>query len=202
MGRVMRAAPYRATGFTLIELMVTLTVIVVLLLIAVPSFETFRQRNALRASADRLQILWNQARFEAAKRNSNVQFVVSTANQCVGAATTAQSDPSADTACDCSTNACNVFNFPGQNNVGEWNKVTLSAGSTAPAPLAMVIIEPKHTFLTSASSPGAITINGPSGKKSYKLYLEVDTLGRAVLCQPPNAVDKMVDYGTRACAAN
>jgi type IV fimbrial biogenesis protein FimT len=204
MGGIMHAAPHRSAGFTLIEMMVTLTVIIILLLIAVPSFETFRQRNATRASADRILVLWNQARFEAAKRNSNVQFVVNTTanNYCVGFATTIQSDPASDTACDCSANACNIANFPGTGNQGEWNGVTLSAGSATPAPLAMVIIEPKHTFLTSASPVGAITVNGPTGRNAYKLYLEVDKLGRAVLCEPPNAVNKLSDYGTRICASN
>ena len=39
---------HRIRGFTLIELMITLTVVVVLLLIAIPSFLSFRQRAALR----------------------------------------------------------------------------------------------------------------------------------------------------------
>jgi len=191
------------SGFTLIEMMITVTVVIVLLLIAVPSFQTYRQRAALRASADQLQVLWNQARFEAAKRNTNIQFVVSTANNCVGIAETTFSDPSADTACDCSTDSCGIANFPGSGNSGAWNGVTLTAGSTTPAPLSLVIIEPKHTFLTSASSPGAITINGPSGAYAYKLYMRVDAFGRAVLCQPPNASKTLPEYGTtRTCATN
>ena len=195
--------PRPTPGFTLIELMITLTVVVVLLLVAVPSFQAYRQRAALRASADRLVVLWNQARFESTKRNRNVQFVVDTANNCVGFAETVQSNPASDTACSCSTNACGIANFPGAGNAGAWNGVTLSAGSTTPAPLSLVIIEPKHTFLTDTSAPGAVTLNGPPGRNAYKLYMRVDAFGRAVLCQPPNAVSKLPDYGpTRTCGSN
>src|SRR5436190_5096275 len=71
LGGLMRHR-YRVRGFTLIELMITLAVIVVLLLIAVPSFQSFRQRAALRGGAEQAMSLWQQARFEAAKRNSYV----------------------------------------------------------------------------------------------------------------------------------
>ena len=48
----------------------------VLLPIALPSFEGVRQRAAFGASAEQLLSFWNQARLEAAKRNQMVKVGV------------------------------------------------------------------------------------------------------------------------------
>lgn len=193
----------RIRGFTLIEMMVSLAVVIVLLLVSIPSFQTFRQRAALRAAADQSLVLWNQARFEAAKRNTFVKFgrVTSGANYCLGAATT--TDPADTTACDCTTaNACNVGQFPpvgAQSAAGAWRGVTISTTSVSPAALTVVVIEPKRTFLTSAVDR-AVSFNGPPGPNAYQLYLRVDQFGRAVLCEPTGAVKKLSDYSTRRCS--
>ena len=197
----MLIAPIRFRGFTLIEMMIAVTVMIVLLLVAIPSFQTFRQRAAVRAAADQSLVLWNQARFEAAKRNTFVKFAgqISGGAYCLGAATT--SDPADTVACDCFTaNACNVAQFPSSGEQREWRQVTLAADSTLPAPLGVVVIEPKRTFLTPSSAEGALTFNGPPGQNSYKLYLRVDRFGRAVLCEPIGAVSKLSDYNTRRCS--
>src|SRR5690348_1661960 len=75
-GSNMRPGARRVRGFTLIELMTTILVIVVLLILATPSFISFRQRSALRGAGEQVFSLWNQARLEAAKRNQLVKFVV------------------------------------------------------------------------------------------------------------------------------
>jgi type IV fimbrial biogenesis protein FimT len=72
----MRRPTMRATarGFTLVELMVTLTVASVLLVIAVPSFRNLIVSNALTTAANELVGALNLARMEAVKRNASVQF--------------------------------------------------------------------------------------------------------------------------------
>ncbi len=197
----MPVAPIRVQGFTIIEMMTAVAVIIVLLLVAIPSFQTFRQRAAVRAAADQSLVIWNQARFEAAKRNTYVKVApqISGGNYCLGAATT--TDPADSTACDCFTaNACNVAQFPATGEQRDWRGVTLTADSIAPPPLAVVVIEPKRTFLTATSAAGAIAFNGPPGPNAYKLYLRVDTFGRAVLCEPTGAAFKLSDYNNRRCA--
>src|SRR5688572_17100840 len=87
----MTRSSHRQSGFTLIELMVTLAVLFILVSMAVPSFSGMRQRAAIRGAADQTLSFWNEARFEAVKRNKLVKFGVATGPGgafCLGAATT------------------------------------------------------------------------------------------------------------------
>lgn len=79
---VVRAATRRhSRGFTLVELMITLTVAVVLTVIAVPSFRNMINSNRLTTAANEMVGALNLARMEAIKRNGSVQFCSnSTAN--------------------------------------------------------------------------------------------------------------------------
>lgn len=192
-------------GFTLIEMMVSLAVVVVLLLIALPSYQAQRQRSALRGSSEQVLALWNQARMESAKRNTWIKFSRNTSGSsyCVGyRAATSATDT---TACDCfdSTSAdyCDLGRWPSGSGAAaqaEWAGVSLAAPSAATS-LVTAVIEPKHAMLGATSQEGAFAIVGPSGQRQYKLYLAVDRMGRGVLCQPTNAVDKMSDYTQRGC---
>ncbi|WP_266169533.1 GspH/FimT family pseudopilin [Dyella subtropica] len=64
----------RGRGFTMVELMVTLTVAVVLLVIAIPSFRTMTLSNRLTTAVNDMVSAINVARLEAIKRNANTQF--------------------------------------------------------------------------------------------------------------------------------
>lgn len=75
-------------GFTLIELMVTLSVAAILLAVAVPNFVTFVQNNRLATQANDLVTMLNYARSEAIKRGARVTVCSSTAgNACAGSTT-------------------------------------------------------------------------------------------------------------------
>lgn len=72
-------------GVTLIELMVTLTIAVVLLTIAVPSFVTFMKSNNLSSQANDLIASINYARSEAIKRGVSVTMCPSSnGTSCLG----------------------------------------------------------------------------------------------------------------------
>ena len=73
-------ARYRASGFTLLELLVTIAVAAVLLAIAIPSYRGMVQRNALVANVNDLVGDLNYARAEAVTRGQNV-YVCSSSNQ-------------------------------------------------------------------------------------------------------------------------
>jgi len=61
-------------GFTLIELMITLAVLGIVLMIALPNMGTWLQNTQIRTSAEGMQAGLQLARAEALKRNTTVRF--------------------------------------------------------------------------------------------------------------------------------
>jgi prepilin-type N-terminal cleavage/methylation domain-containing protein len=191
---------HRIRGFTLIELMVTIAVIIVLLVIATPSFLAFRQRAALRGSAEQAMGLWQQARFEAAKQNRMIKYGVVREDDgsfCIGLATT--TDKLDEDPCDCmDDDDCDVAHFPADQ--AEWRGVTLSADNlTLGQDTGVVVIDPKFTALTELDDAGSFTLVDPAGSKSYLLNMHVDRMGRAFLCESTSSADHMSDYISRTC---
>lgn len=69
-----RAALPGQRGFTLVELMITMAVVVILTAIAVPSFRNLTLTNRLVTTANDYVAALNVARLEAVKRNASVQL--------------------------------------------------------------------------------------------------------------------------------
>ena len=63
-----------ARGFTVVELMVTLGVIAILTVVAIPSFNSMINSNRLTTAANEIVAGLNTARMEAIKRNAYTQF--------------------------------------------------------------------------------------------------------------------------------
>lgn len=68
----------RHLGFTMVELMITLTIAVVLIAIAVPSFRSITLSSRLTTTANDIVGAINTARMEAIKRNATVQLCSNT----------------------------------------------------------------------------------------------------------------------------
>jgi len=66
----------RLRGFTLIELMIGLTILGLLLMLGLPAFNTMLANQKLRASAESVMNGLQAARSEAVKRNVLAQFVL------------------------------------------------------------------------------------------------------------------------------
>lgn len=204
----MRAFHTQAQGFTLIEMMVTVAVLFIFFMMAMPSFAGLQQRSAIRGAADGMLGFWNEARFEAVKRNEMVKVGMKTGADgafCLGAATTTNEADA--TPCDCMTatpasNACNVARFPADQ--AEWHRVTLAGvtmgGTTSLAAIKPVVIEPKRTSLTEPGDKGTISLAAPQGQMAYKINLYVDQLGRGLLCESSNSTGRLPDYDRRRCA--
>lgn len=87
----------RGRGFTLVELLITMSVAVILIVIAVPSFRNMMLSNKLTTTANEIVGAINTARIEAIKRNANTQFCsnlaasnASSASDVLGTACTTQ----------------------------------------------------------------------------------------------------------------
>lgn len=78
------------SGFTLVEMVITLTVIAILAGIAVPSFTETLDRRRVSGAAEQLQSDLQYARSEAIRRNADVivSFVSGTSTWCYGIDTT------------------------------------------------------------------------------------------------------------------
>jgi len=68
-------APKHVAAFTLIELMVTLAIVAILAMIAVPSFQTFFVSSRAQTQTANLIEALNYARSEAVRRAVNVELV-------------------------------------------------------------------------------------------------------------------------------
>ncbi len=68
-----------AAGFTLVELIVALTVAAILVSIAVPSFSTMVQNNRLTAQANHFIAALTYARSEAVKRSATIDVIATSA---------------------------------------------------------------------------------------------------------------------------
>jgi len=74
-----KKSPMRTqTGFTLIELMVTIAVVAILLTVGVPSFRSLTQNNRMATQANELMAALTLARSEAVKRGASVTVCSST----------------------------------------------------------------------------------------------------------------------------
>ena len=88
MGKIDEPAMKKTSGFTLVELMITLIVAGVILAIGVPSFTTAIRNNRIAAMSNQLVSALSLARSEAVKRAETVTFCRSTNGaDCAGAST-------------------------------------------------------------------------------------------------------------------
>ena len=193
-------------GFTLIELMVTVGVLSIILMAALPSFNEFRQRSALRGATDQIISFWANARFESLKRNALVKVSMSTdnANYCMGAAVT--DSAATNTQCNCfetnpaNANFCDVGRYPVDQ--AEWKRIRYSGTPSnfiGKNKNGVVVIDPKRGGLTLPTSAGYWELASPAGGTDYRLRVNIDLFGRAVACEPAAASAKMPQYTNRRC---
>ena len=172
----------RASGFTLVELMIVVAVVMTLLLIAVPNFAKFIDRSRLKGASEAVVSMIGAARTAAVQRNRDVavSFGGTDPVWCVGA--NGAPDPTAGnaagtaTACTCTTASnCTIGGQQTTVSSSDYNSVTMG---TRPSSF---IFDGRLGVVQDLSSP-SVTLTSPAGK--YKLTLTVAPLGQPSLCVP------------------
>jgi len=173
-------------GFTLVELMVSVTVIAILLAVATPSFSEFLERSRVRGAAEDGLALLAQARQGAVEADRNVRLTVSGTSGawCLGAIQQPEPSTAGDlvsttpAACNCSSNAAACL-VGGEVLVADSDGsrgVTVSAGSLA----TDFTYDSKGGTLANLAATPQVDFISPRGH--YTLRIEVNALGQARIC--------------------
>lgn len=186
----------KSRGFTLIELMVTLAVVVILAFLAVPSIRDLIDKSRLRGATDDIVNQLNYARASAVKlqQDVNVSADVGTGTWCTGAAESGgPSSPGQPvlpaTGCDCTSASSCV--------VGDQNPVVSSSdysGATIDVNYANfnhsnggITFDSKFGALDLAALPTnpLLTVTSPLGK--FKTQISISALGQVSVCVPSSS---------------
>jgi type IV fimbrial biogenesis protein FimT len=192
----------RQRGFTIIEMVVTLAILSLVLMMAMPSVASWLENTRIRNAAQSLQIGIETARNEAVRRNQNVSFhliALSDPSSLNNGCTLSGATPSWIVSIDDPTGKCGTApsptNFP--------RIVTGYAAGGATSQLSVSASGGAHLNLVGHASPTSITFNGfgrpapgtspitsidvtgVSSTTNYvALRLEISNVGRVRLCDP------------------
>lgn len=177
-----------ASGFTLVELMITLAVLAVLIALAAPSFGDSIERARLKGAADEIVNLVNEARASAMKRNRDVSLTLLGTGSawCMGASesgTPAVGQPLPAAA------PCNCLSAPGACLV-EGKELVVDGGGLAPAGQVpsidaddiAVVFDRKRGTLVTFNQAGNVILT--SASTTYQVRVDVSPLGHATACVP------------------
>jgi type IV fimbrial biogenesis protein FimT len=190
----------------MVELMIVVAIVILLLVIAVPSFAKFIDRSRLKGAADAIVTLISSARASSVQHNRNVviSFAGTSPAWCAGAngvSDTATGNAlAAATDCDCTTGSnCMIGNNQMALSSSNYSSVTLGSYSTFNG-----VCTDSATCSSCANSTKCFTFDGRMGtvmdlsspsvtltspKGTYKLTLTVAALGQPMLCVPSGSPD-------------
>lgn len=188
--------PSRARGFSLIELLITVTVLALVLMLGLPNISAWLQNTQIRNSAEAMIAGLQFARAEALRRNRPVRFnLVDTLDATCSLAAAgpnwvvSMTDPSSNCNVDASINLDPAFILQkGSNQEGSQNAVLNSTATTATfTGLGNV----SGGLLSSAAGAMQIDITNPSGGTCQSaagtmrcLRVVVSASGSVRMCDP------------------
>lgn len=183
-------------GFTLTELMITVAVLAILTVIALPSFAEFIERSRLRTAVDDFVSVLAAARVGAVKldRNVSVSFGGSGTTWCVGA--NAAPLPPPGQRVDTNPAACDCAAAPTECMV---NGQSLALSGTAFQNVALATVPDPFQIdgkLGTKDPLGPQTALFSSSTGRYQIQVQISALGEATACVP--AASRPI-AGIRAC---
>ncbi len=164
----------RVSGFTLIELLLALTVASLLLAVALPSYQSLRQEQMVRAATQAIYTDVMLLKSEAVKRNQTLNLLLfnsGTSNWCYRV--------HIDGSCNSCADACSSIEGRKGVNASEFPGITLVASYSETATnIRPLNISPRRGTLTA----GNIAIS--SG--SYAMRVVTNNVGRVRTCAVSN----------------
>ncbi len=169
----------RQTGFTLIELMISVVLLAIGAALALPSYHEMVEKRQVTHGAEQIMAFVNSAQMEAMKQNRVVTVSYARTadnNWCFGATLGA-------TACDCNetspgeTDFCAINSAPAvitNVNTGNLDLLKSITGDGAYS------FDPVRGILTNLNDSLAVDLSSNSQK--YQLRLTVSNTGEAILC--------------------
>jgi len=154
------------TGFSLVELMITVAVIGIITSMAVPSFTSMLERNRLKEASESLKSDLMFARTEAIKQstNLNVSIDINGSSWCYGI-------DSDSTSCNCTTSGdCAIKTVDGNLFQG----TSLAAGTN---------VDILFQFRRGIASANGATLN----TTNYSTRVVVGSSGRVRICSPDSS---------------
>lgn len=168
------------SGFTLLELMITLAVLAILATIGVPTMQDMLERNRLKSAAQTLMADIQWMRGEAIRRNRTLSLMIDADAWCYGI--------TAEATCDCrltastATHACvlDTAGTPILKRIGghDFQGVQVVAITSSLNSPPRLVFEPRRA---TATSFGSVTIDSPAGAQ---LRVILSKLGRVRTCSP------------------
>lgn len=164
----------RSAGFTLIELMVALSLVALLLTVAIPSYQSLRQEQMVKAATQAVYTDVMLLKSEAIKRNRTLQFIIfnsGTSNWCYRIFI--------DGSCNSCSDHCSSIEGRKGGDASEYPGISLVASySESASSIRPLSISPRRSSLTA----GNIAIS--SG--TYSMQVKTNNVGRVRTCGVSN----------------
>lgn len=164
-----------AAGFTLIELMITIVVLGVLIMLAMPTFSAWIQNTRIRTTAESIVNGLQVARGEAVRRNSSVQFVMGAGSSWA-------------VSCTVVTPGCPDVNPIQMRATGEGSTASIIV---TPSNGLTVVFDSFGTMITPVPGVGAsvrfdvdVDTAVLAASESRELRVTIDTGGNIRMCDP------------------
>lgn len=181
----------RVRGFTIVELMISLTLLGILLAIALPTFGAFIRDSQIRTAASAMENGLQLARAEAVRRNQQVQFTL--LGTLGGAAvvggtdwTILAADPATPTVFDQLVQTRRESTASSAARVGVSAAINPGSAAAPGAGVPATIVFTGLGRLSAATATRQIDVTGAAG--SRRLSVQIAPGGEIRLCDPALAV--------------